>query len=182
MVRSPLPLVAHRPHGCVQTHALRHPLYLILRHRSATRGSEPSLTRQLAAKLPVDAHNSPCRYVSKSESNAAVWTMDVGAMIGLVAGLAWQQSFVPRCTHCAAVCARRPIRSLNGKKENAAPCMKKIAHEQHAKENIDSMHDRDFVVDHRGRLIVCTSTLPHCTRAAAVDIAQSATMCAVSPE
>ena len=178
MVRSLLPLVAHRSHEYMQTRAQRYPMYLTLRHCSATRGSERSLVRLLAAKLSIDTNDTPGRSVSKSESKAAMWAMDMGAVIGLMAWMAWQQSFERRCTHCAAICARRPIRSSNGKNENA-PCMKKIAYVQHAKEDIASMHGRDLVVDHRGRVIVCTNTLPRCTRAAAVGIAQRATICAV---
>ena len=63
----------------------------------------------LAESCRLNANAHPCRSVSMSDSRAAVWTMDANGEIGFLAGLAWQQRFEPRCTHCSTIHEPKPL-------------------------------------------------------------------------
>ena len=93
---------------------------------------------------------------------------DVGGLIGLVAGLAWQQRFEPRCTHCGSIRERTPLLRFCRQKANPAPCTKKIVRAQRGDENTSSMYYPILVLDHDGRLIVLRHAGQRCHRAVQV--------------
>ena len=112
--------------------------------------------------------DTPCRSVSVSESRAAVWTVHVGGVIRLVAGLARQQRFVPRCTYCGSIRESTPLLRFYRHEANLAPCTKKIVRAQRGDENTSSMYYPILVLDHDGRLIVLRHAGQRCHRAVQV--------------
>ena len=108
----------------------------------------------LAEICPLNANAHPCRSVSMSESRAAVWTMDANGEIGFLAGLAWQQRFEPRCTHCSTIHEPKPLLRFCRQTEDPAPCTKKIVRAQRSDQNTSSMYYPILVADRHGRLIV----------------------------
>ena len=122
----------------------------------------------LAESCALTHTNTPCRSASVSESRAAVWTVDVGGLIGLVAGLAWQQRFEPRCTHCGSIRERTPLLRFFRQKGNPAPCTQKIVRAQRGDESTWPMYFPNLVADNHGRLIVLRHAAQRCHRAVRV--------------
>ena len=146
MLHSPVPLVAHKPHGRMHMHrsAASEPPA----HKEPPVHPRLSVTglRKPARSCSIAAKHTPCRSVSVSESRAAVWTMDVGGVIVLMAGLAWQQRLGPRCTHCATIRASKPLLRFCRQNENPAPCMKEIVRAERGDESTRPMYYPIFMV------------------------------------
>ena len=122
----------------------------------------------LAESCALTHTNTPCRSASVSESRAAVWTVDVGGLIGLVAGLAWQQRFEPRCTHCGSIREPKPLLRFRRQREDPALCTKKIVRAQRGDENTSSMYFPILVADFNGRHFVLRHAAQRCHRAVRV--------------
>ena len=124
----------------------------------------------LAESCALTHTNTHCRSASVSESRAAVWTVDVGGLIGLVAGLAWQQRFEPRCTHGGSIRELKPRLRFRRQREDPAPSTKKIVRAPRGDANTSSMCFPILVADRNGRRIVLRHAAQRCHRLSELDI------------